>query len=281
MLLTFALPFAAQKKAGRYTPPIFDDTCLFPHDYTNKYYALNGIEAPNILGRHDGNDFLSVIGASSNPSHNNVRVLVTLPAYGENGEIRFWAPLGEINEFGFINDQNGTTAKDIASFSPMYVFPNANDPGLAAFTNMRQAALIDDSNLGYYYKSNPLGLRSIIVVNFTDKAFNTKEGMYLMNLMKKKNGAALDDTPIIKSFTDLQEMAKADLISLQPRAANSFPQIGGSYLLSVPIPFTGKSSAIAPDSFLFTVTKKGVPLEGEAMFVTQFGCLQKYGSYCY
>jgi hypothetical protein len=248
---------------------------MFPHDFNDEYYAANGINAPYIVARRTGTDFLSVFGESSNPAHRNVRVLITLPAYDENGGIRFWTPLGNLNEKGFTDDATGAEAREMAALYPIYVFPKTEDPQLASFTNTRQAALIDLSQDSIHYLGNPLGLRMVFLVNFTEKAFNTKEGFLMMQNLEKKNGLSLEGTPLIKDKADIDELLTGDFITLEKRDLWDDPQITGAYALS-PIIKTETNELIAQDAFLIMVTRNEQPLPDERIFVDTFNYLKKF-----
>jgi hypothetical protein len=260
-------------------PVLAEDLSRYPHDFNNEFYALNGVSPKAIINRRNGMDFLSVFSFSSNPNHRNIRVLATLPAYNQDGGILFWSPLGELDYNGFTGDVFGIEARQIADLFPVYVFP-MHDETPFAFNNTRQAPLFDDMADTFHAKGNPLGLRTIIIVSFTDKAFNTKEGQEMMRVMSDKNGFSLDGTPLIKSKGEINELGKYEFISFQKRGLHEpqDPPIG-TYAISPTIQHLEKSG-IAEDAFLITVTQKGAVLPGEKMFVQQFGCLQKMGTWC-
>lgn len=273
-----AIPIAAQREfRGRTKPPLAEDTYMQPHDFTFEFYSDNGIIAKSMLNRMTGTDFRSVISPSSNPAHSNVRVLITLPAYGTFGEIRFWTPLGEITDESFTDDINGSNAKEILSSHALYIFPKFRDPSLA-YGNHRQAALIDESHTDIYDKGNPLGLRTIVLVNYTEKAF-TKDGFEMMSYMTKKNGLSLDGTPLIRSIQDLWMLQNDELVTLERRMYWDDTPIGGPYAVS-PVIEDPTNGAIADDAFLMTVLNDGKPLPDEAIFLREFQCLQKTGQWC-
>ena len=278
LVLTFALSLSAQKgnNKGIVKQPAVD-TSILPHDFTDKFYMLNGVSADYIMGRRTGYDFLSVINWSSNPYHTDVRILATLPAYGANGEVLFFFPLGEINEKGFTEDQIGKEARAIADTYPIYVFP-ANNSDNFAFGTSRQAALMDAEAFNWNMEGYPVGLRSIMLVNYTEKAF-TEEGVEMMDFMFKKNGKSLDGTPLIRSMEDLTTLAKFDLVSMEKRVLWDDTNFAGTYSLS-PIIYAPVKGVIAPDAFLMTVTQKGEPLPDETRFVSEFNCLRKGGNWC-
>jgi len=278
LVLTFALSLSAQKvnNIGDLKQPAVD-TARNPHDFTDKFYMLNGVDANYIMGRRTGFDFLSVIDWSSNPYHTNVRILATLPAYGANGEILFFSPLGEINEKGFTEDPIGKEAMAMADMYPIYVFPADNSDNFA-FSSSRQAALMDASAFNWNLEGYPVGLRAIMVVNYTEKAFTT-EGAEMMDYMFKKNGKSLDGTPLIRSMDDLTTLEKFELVSMQKRVLWDDRNFAGTYSLS-PIIYEPRKFVIAQDAFLMTVTQKGEPLSDEMRFVNEFNCLRKGGDWC-
>lgn len=281
LILTFALPLSAQKTVSGTYPSLLEDTSIFPHDFNDEYYAENGVSAPSIIGRRTGMDYLSVFGWSSNPTHSNVRVLITLPAYNENGEIRFWTPLGELNDKDFTDDAAGVQAREMAALYPIYVFPKVADQEFASFTNTRQAALMDETQNGVYYKGNPLGLRMIALVNFTDKAFTTKEGFFMLQMLGKKNGLSLDGTPLIKFKSEIDELYKMELISITKRSLWQEPTVNGAYSISPVINIYANKGVIAQDAFLMMPTRRdGDPLPDERIFVEEFNCLKKFGTPC-
>jgi hypothetical protein len=282
LILAFALPLSAQKTFSGTISSLAEDTSIFPHDFNDEYYAENGVSAPSIIDRRSGMDYLSVFGWSSNPTHNDVRILITLPAYNENGEIRFWTPLGELNDKDFTDDGTGVEAREMAALYPLYVFPKSSDRALpASFTNTRQAALMDETQSGAYYKGNRLGLRVIALVNFTDKAFTTKEGFFMLQMLEKKNGLSLDGTPIIKFKSEILELYKMELITVVKRSLWEPPTAKGTYAISPVINIYENKGVIAPDAFLLMATRSGgEPLADERIFVEAFSCLKKFGTPC-
>lgn len=260
------------KSAGVLVTPLAEDTAINPHDFTNDYYEVNGIVGKVIMNRRNGSDGLSVFSKSSNPFHTDVRVIATIPAYDPNGGILFWYPLGEIEYYGFTDDKVGIEMREMADLFPFYVFPHSKIDDYRTFANNRQAALMDNTWSMIAGQMNPLGIRKIIFVRYTEKAF-TKEGFEIMGYMAKKNGLAADDTPILRTLEDLQLMTKTEMISLT--AAKG----GWTYAIA-PALLDPTNGVIARDAFLWFATKDGYPLPSEQMFEYQFGCLQKTGNWC-
>jgi hypothetical protein len=265
---------SAQKKTtiGPFGP-LWEDTAINPHDFTNAYYAANGVVGRSIINRRTGSDGLSVFGNSSNPFHRNIRVIATLPAYDQNGGMIFWYPLGDVAYDGFTLDEAGWKAQQIADLYPLYVFPDSRLQDFRIFNTTRQAALMDNRWDAISEKGqNPLGLRQVMNVKFTPKAY-TKEGLEMMSYMSEKNGLASDDTPILRSMDDLNMMMKYELITMS--ANKMFP----AYAIA-PMIYDPTNWVIANDAFLLFATKDGSPLPTETMFYSHFGCLQKTGYWC-
>jgi hypothetical protein len=257
--------------AGYYS--LAEDTAINPHDFTDKYYASNGVYAPAIFGRRNGSDALSIFSSSSNPIHTNIRVVATMPAYNENGDIVYWYPLGELQSGGFTRDKTGMHARELASYFPIYVFPDTTVIDFRTFANTRQAALLDNTWSQGDRSMNPLGLREIFVVNYTEKAFG-KEALEMMEYFGKKNGMSTNNTPIIRTMDDLSFLMKYEMVE-----AAAFKYNGGRYAINPEI-MDPTNGAIAPDAFLWMATVDGQSLPGEALFVNQFNCLKKVGNWC-
>jgi hypothetical protein len=250
-----------------------EDTAINPHDFTDKYYAANGIFAPAIFGRRNGSDALSVFSNSSNPIHTNVRVVATIPGYNEFGEIVFWYPLGELKAGGFTRDKIGVHARDLASHFPIYVFPDTSVIDFRTFANTRQASLLDNTWSQADRYMNPLGLRQIFVVNYTEKAFG-KDGFEMMEYFGKKNGMSTNNTPIILNMDDLNYLLKYEMIETSPMKYN-----GGEYAINPEI-MDPANGAIAQDAYLWMAMVDGKPLPTEEIFLMQFNCLKKLGTWC-
>lgn len=268
----------AQRMAGT-APSLIIDTANNPHDFSDAYYKANGIKVRSIIDRRTGTDGLSVFGATSDPDQSTVRVIATIPALDHNGMLVFWYPLGELADTGFADTKVGAVARQTAQLFPIYVFPDTTVLIYSASANTRQAPLVDNSWKAQLGKeSNPLGLREILIVNYTEKAF-TKEAVETMAYFAKKNGLANDDTPLIKSLDDIQYLLKIEFITLQKASSVSDKFAMGDYAIS-PVIADPRNGTIAADAFLWMSTKDGSSLPGEQVFVSSFSCLQKTGDWC-
>jgi hypothetical protein len=275
VFLVFAIPAPAQIVGGN--PCVSDtDRSPFPFDFSDKYYLYNGVNTKEIIGRRNGTDGLSVINRTCDPNKAPVRVLATLPAYDLNGNLLYWTPLGDIQYAGFTPDKRGLAARTVAEQYPMYIFPDNKiiDPG--PLPMMRHAPIITAAP-GSAYDPNPLGLRVMLVVNYTEKAF-TKYAYEIMTFFAKKNGLAVDDTPILKSVDDIRFMLKNEFITIEPYfSSTAGPMAKHQYAIS---PVLVRKDGIAPDAFLWMTKKYGEPLPTEAIFMRQFECMKKIGDWC-
>ena len=234
-----------------------------PHDFSDKYYLSNGVNPKEMTDRLTGKDFLSTITEINDPVFSDVRVLITLPAYMQDGRPVFWSPLGILTNSDPSQDTGGI--RDLASRFPIYVFPAISiDDQSPFFTGTRQAPLMDNS---YSAEENPLGARQVLIVNYNSKA-NTRFGSRILRAMAKENGTALDGGPVVKTMDDLKTLINYDLVNITPRP-------NGDTFAICPVIRDHKNGAIAKDAFLSTTTTQdGKPLEAEQIFVWMFACAQ-------
>ncbi|MGB7926188.1 MAG: hypothetical protein WCF57_23305 [Pyrinomonadaceae bacterium] len=241
-------------------------------DFTDAYYLKNGVNPASIVNRVNGTPPRSVI---DNPFFNfqrNVRMLRTNPAYNHSGAITYWSVMGDIFVAGFTNNAAGRKARQIADNMPLYVFPTrtGNPIGLG---NNRQADIVDMRN--GYFSNNPLGLWIHIWVSYTDRAFNTAEGRKALADLQKKNGLALDGTPIIRTLSELEGLFSKGLAA--KRFRNPDGSEGPMYGIC-PVIKDPTDGGIAPDATLGVVLKPdGTPLE--PAFVSNFNSLQNTGDW--
>lgn len=279
IIVVYAFSTSAQTMDQRPGPPTpTRDTSVYPFDFSDRYYLNHGIDPSSIIGRRTGFDGLSVFDKSSNPNHSAVRITATIPAYSRSGEPVFWYPIGDLTINGFTDDKIGYQARQMGMQFPIYVFPDPDVYRDDIFTNTRQASLIDDSWSIYSAKTlNPLGIRQIILVNYTEKAFG-KEGLEMMNFFGKKNGFATNGTPLIKSLEDIAVLEKYELITRDSLVSGEILPPRGQFAMSPAI--LSLKSAIAKDAFLLMPTKDGQMSESEGIFVSLFDCLQTGGDGC-
>src|SRR3712207_789870 len=170
------------------------------YDFTAAFRRQNGVDPAKIVGRRQGVAPLGTIDYPQFPYQRNVRALLTLPAYNHSGNPVYWTVMGELFNDGFTKDEAGQRARQTADNMIEYVFPtkDGNPVGLG---NLRQSVLLDMRN--GYFSNNPLGLWTHVWVSYTDRAFNTSEGKKALEDLRKRNGLALDGTPIIKTLSEL------------------------------------------------------------------------------
>jgi hypothetical protein len=242
-------------------------------DFVDQYYAQNGVNPATIFGRRqvtgNGN---SVFDAQNFWFQRNVRAARLNPAYSDSGTPTFWAVMGDVNNAGFTNDAAGATAKMLANKYVLYVFPTrtGNPIGLG---NNRQADIVDLS--GGYFSNDPLGLWIHVWISYTDRAFNTSDGQKMLADLQRKNGLALDGTPIIRTKSELEGLLSKGFAA--KRFRNPDGSEGPMYGIC-PVIKDPKNGGIAPGDTLAYVRKAdGTPLEPE--FLRQFNSLQTTGDW--
>jgi len=181
-----------------------------PYDFTDDYYRANGVDPAKINGRRQAPSPQAVVDTPNFSFQRNVRMISTTTGYSHNGSPQFFVVLGGNGYDLFTKDKAGRKAQEIADSFAEYIFPRrgANPVGIP---NSRQAFLHQNNN-GYFSK-NPLGLWIHVWVNYTDKAFNTKDGKKALADLQKKNGLALDGTPIIKTVSEIENLYKKGFVT--------------------------------------------------------------------
>lgn len=242
------------------------------YDFTDAYYRKNGVDPTRIQGRRNGADNASVFDTPIFSFQRNVRAIRTNPAYAHNGNLTYWSVMGDLFADGFSNDRAGVRAKQIADTSILYVFPTrtGNPIGLG---NNRQADIVDLRN--GYFSNNPLGLWLHVWVSYTDSAFSTRDGVRTLADLERRNGRALDGTPIIKTLSELDNLISKGFAVKRLRKADGSegPMYGICPVIKDP-----KDGGIAPDAFLtFVRNPDGTPLE--PAFVINFDSLKFTGDW--
>ena len=235
-----------------------------PFDFTDKYYASNGINTALLRSRRDGADGLSVFDHCEVPYYRDVRVTATWPAYAPDGGSLFWNLDAEFDKDAIIIAPEGYRALDVAQAFPMFVFPSEDIPGTD-----RQSPMIRLSD-GYFEK-NPLGLAVVYSVAFTELS-RTEKGAEIMKVLGARNGYSIDRTPIVRTATELDELQDLGMVEVRVRQ-NGTPFVAAKVMR---YPHLG---AITADAYLITVKQKdGSPLPSEASFTKEFECLKQANS---
>jgi hypothetical protein len=243
-----------------------------PFDYADGFYRANGIRPEAIANRRTGRDGLSVPDVAPDFTRRNVRVTITLSAYGDSGEIRFWNVFGEFNVNAFTPDFAGRNARTIAEQSPIFVFPKRGGDRLA-LGNDRHSDMIDLRH--GYFSNNPLGLWIIVFVNYTDRALNTAAGRAEVSRLAARNGRDLDGTAIIRTVSELDDFVSKGLVTRETRPLNGSR---GEVYSICPVIQDPRRGAIARDAFLVVPQQQdGTPLEPE--FFRNFESLRLTGDW--
>ncbi len=152
------------------------------------------------------------------------------------------------------------------------MFPTRDGDQLGVGNN-RQADMVDLS--GGYFSNNPLGIWKHVWVTYTPAAFSSAGGKKALADLAKKNGLALDGTPVITSVSDI-----ASLTSKGYLAQNLRPTTQEGRYFICPVFKDPRGGAITPDAFLANVRRAdGSPLPAEQQFATDFTALQTTGDY--
>lgn len=244
---------------------------LRPFDFTKEYYDANGIIPDYLIDRHDGGDGQSVFDTSTDPNHTNVRITATMPAYSAGGIIVFWNYYAGLPREGFMENQIGANARVAAYDYPLYVFPSTT-----VKNTDRQAAMITiDEN---YSVKNPLGVAAVIMVEFTQRIF-TPKGQWTMNMLRERNGASLDGTPIIRTVKELETLTIEGYVTQTQAEINTTGRTPFAVAKVIESP---ESGAIAPDAFLVYVKQAdGQALLSERNIVSYFECLRTGEAQCF
>ncbi len=237
------------------------------YDFTDATYKANGIDVTKLGGRKQAPSASAVIDKPFFSWQRNVRVIATGGAYGASGSVAFFSVLAGFGPDGFTADAAGKKAKQIADSYAEYIFPKqGTDP--QALGAQRQAVVHGNNN--GYFSNDPLGLWLHVWVNYTPAAFNTKDGQKALADLAKKNGLALDGTPIIKTTSDISNLSSKGFVTLTTR------NDGLRYAVCPEIK-DPSNGGIAPDDFLNVARKAdGTPLD--PAFTDTFNNLQTTGN---
>ena len=223
------------------------------YDFTDAYYLENGVNPALISGRMEAGTGIAVIDTPNFSFQRNVRALLTLSAYDHSADINYFTVLGGFSASAFTANGAGKEARAIADSFIEYLFPQAGtDP--IGFT-FRQSSLLDMRN--GYFGADPLGLWLHTWVNYTSKGLNTAAGKKALNAIAKKNGRALDGTPIIATMSDIDSLFSKGYISKTTR-----PDTDPLRYAICPVIEDPTDGGIAPDQFLALPLKAdGTPVE--------------------
>jgi hypothetical protein len=124
-----------------------------------------------------------------------------------------------------------------------------------------------------YFSNNPLGLWIHVWVHYTDRAFNTAAGRAALNDLARRNGLALDGTPIIKKVGEIDKLFSMGLVVKLTKPLNDPLRYAVCPVIKDPT-----DGGIAPDQFL-AITRKpnGTPVE--PFFLNNFLSLQRTGDW--
>ncbi|MCA9303995.1 MAG: hypothetical protein KC996_07735 [Phycisphaerales bacterium] len=242
-----------------------------PFDFSDEFYAQNGLDPAAVPGRPTGTGPNSVIDTRENgPDLNDVRVLQTATAYDHSGHPIFFYVTGIIFETSFLDNAAGAEAREIADFYKVYEFPRATNPLGAAFPK-RQDFIADLRN--GYFSNDPLGLWQVNLCKYTDAAFNTSAGQESLAELGDNNGLDLDGTPLIRTMNELEALIDDGFVEVYTPPADGS---GGLRWFMCPVIEDPRNGAIAPDAHI--AVTDGLAAADE--FINAFHCLQTTGDWC-
>lgn len=269
---------------SRALPVIASAMCLaaptlaqeLPFDFTDDYYRANGINPDALNGRVSGTDGVSVVdNSNTDPDRRNVRMTLSIPGYKHNGDILWFTPFAGFNESAFTNDASGDEARRIADEYPLYIFPQRSNAEFQLFPK-RQEDLVPLKN--GYFSNDPLGLWVLIVVEYTDAAFNTDAGRDALDELAWENGLAADGTPIIRTESELEDLEDDGFVRMYTLPADG--SLGDRWSVC-PVIEDPRDGSIAPDAFqAMTTGADGMVIPANLEFAQEFRCLQQTGDYC-
>ncbi len=198
-----------------------------PFDFSDEFYAHNGLDPGKLLKRVNGHDGVSVPDTTTDPTRRDIRVIETTGGFNDSGNLIYYNIFAMVGPDAFTDDDAGQQAKNIANKFRAFIFPKRNgDPLSPAPPNRRQDNVFDTRN--GYFSNNPLGLWILTFVEYTDDAFSTPEGQKTLAALAAMNGVDLDGTPVIKTASDLDNLAQKGLVTLRTRAqdgSDGFPWV--------------------------------------------------------
>lgn len=239
------------------------------YDFTDAYYLKNGVNPSGISGRRQADGVRAVADVPFFSIQRPVRALATTPAYDHSKHPVFFSVMGGGSTSMFTNDAAGRNARVIAERSFEYVFPpRTADP---FSLGGRHANVLDMRN--GYFSNNPLGLWIHVWVSYTDKAFNTADGKKELTDLARRNGLAIDGTPIINNVGDIDRLFGKGLITKRTR-----PETDPLRYAICPVIKDPTDGGIAPDQTLnYVKLPDGSPLESG--FPLNFLSLQRTGDW--
>ena len=197
-----------------------------PFDFTDSFYAANGINSDHIrerVGNPDRNPTHWVVDNSNiDPNRRNIRVLETTGGFNNSGNLIYYSIMGTVFPDTFERDSSGNLtpvgrhAFDIANHFRAFLFPKASAGSILspAPPNRRQDNVFDTRD--GYFSNNPLGLWILAFVVYTPKAF-TDEGRKVLDPIAAVNGRDLDGTPILTSASLIDNLAAQGLVEIRNR----------------------------------------------------------------
>ena len=183
-------------------------------DFTDAYYAKNGVDATKIAGRPSGSGASAVMTAPD-ADHKNVAITALNGMHDDNGKANLFGVLGTIKADAFTNDAAGRQARQVADKYVAYIFPKAGSNPLSP-ASKREDELIPLNN--GYFSNDPLNIWREAFVNYVPGSMASGDGKKLAEKLIARNGVDADGTPFLRTINDVQDAEKAGIVSVKLRA---------------------------------------------------------------
>ena len=184
------------------------------YDFTDSFYAKNGIDATKIAGRPTGSGS-SVVATAPDADHRGIRITGLNGMHDDGGKANFFGILGTINVNAFTNNAAGVVARQIADKYIAYIFPKAGSNPLSP-ASKREDELIPLNN--GYFSNDPLNIWREAFVNYVPGSMNSGAGKKLATDLIKRNGVDADGTPYLRTLNDIQDAMNAGIVTITKRA---------------------------------------------------------------
>ena len=211
-----------------------------PFDFSDGFYATNGVDISHILGRPGNPDrpqaHWVLDGSNNDPTRRGVRVLETTGGWDKEGNLIYYSIMGGMVAATFTNNAAGVRARMLAEDFRAFLFPKTTrnaDGSIAAVRldpappNRRQDNVFDTKNA--YFCQNLLGLWLITMVVYTKDGYNawvsgTDPALRLvMQEIADRNGTDLNGTPILNTVHDIEHLRDLGAVEFRFNAEGGPP----------------------------------------------------------
>jgi hypothetical protein len=239
-----------------------------PYDFSDSFYRRHGLDPSRLVGRVSGADGRSIVAATADPRHRNVRVVATNAGFGHDGGPLFFVVFAGVRPSTFLAGSAGGAANRVADEFSAFTFPRASGVG-------RRQDDVFDTRPGFFAR-DPLAIWRRASVAYTGAALTTSAGRRALAAVAARCGTDLDGTPMIRTAADVESLGASGFVTVTTPAADG--SAGPPWCLC-PILREPAGGSIAPDASLaVTLKPDGTALVPELPAL--FHCLQNAGRTC-